>query len=162
MKRSRRKRSRKTSRKKNKQRSRKMKKRNMKGGKGLFDYVPDFLKAKPKTEINEKQKGSLPGPDGTCPPQEGLITKAGGFFGKGIGKARGLVGKAGGAITSVTQDMTKKTSTPKNPLEIFKYSEWYKTTAITATALRPVMSFLKFLPVLIFSSLFLKYTELLF
>ena len=112
MKRSRRKRSRKTSRKKNKQRSRKMKKRNMKGGKGLFDYVPDFLKAKPKpkTEINEPQKGSLPGPDGTCPPQKGLITKAGDFFGKGIGEATGLVGKAGGAITSVTQDMTKKTS----------------------------------------------------
>ena len=113
MKRSRRKRSRKTNRKKNKHRSRKMKKRNMKGGKGLFDYVPDFFKPKPKKYINEPKKGSLPGPDGRCPPQKpqkGLFTKAGKFFEQGIGEATGLVGKAGGAITSVTQDMTKKTS----------------------------------------------------
>jgi hypothetical protein len=110
--RSRKKRSRRKDNKKYRKKSRKLGKRRMKGA-GFMDYMPGFLQAKKKPEEAYKAQqaeGSLPGPDGTCPPQKGLITKAGDFFGKGIGEATGLVGKAGGAITSVTQDVTKKTS----------------------------------------------------
>ena len=82
----------------------------MRGGKGVFDMVGEFFKPK-QTNIQEpKMEGSLPGPDGKCPPPKGLMTKAGDFFGRGINEATDLVNNAGGKITSVTQNVTKKTS----------------------------------------------------
>lgn len=111
LKKSRKKRSRRKD-KKNKKKSRKLRKRTMKGGgDGVFGFVKNLFEAKKKTDETSSQPDpSLPGSDGKCKPQKGLITRAGDFFGKGIGEATGFVDKAGGAISNVTKDMTKKTT----------------------------------------------------